>query len=263
MNRIASVGIGMALVCGPSLCLGEPADVAKEVRPAIVFVCGHPDDTEGFAGTAFLLGEKYDLHVVDLTTGEGGLGRKGREDGSTARIRRAEEERACAFLGATPHFLGEINFLGECHASKQATDRLVAILEEVRPVALFTHWPVDTHPDHVQAAAVSSLAWACFRNKPKGAQYYFYEVLLSQSRQFPPLYSVDISSTIDKKVEMLRKYACQNQGDELAREKKEQAAFRGRERKPPVPYAEVFTTFDGRPCEFGLLHQLPQAVKVK
>lgn len=260
MNKALMVLAALALAG----CATEPAATArKSDKPAIVFVCAHPDDTEGFAGTAFLLRDKYDIHIVDLTTGEYGLGEKGWKDGSTAKIRRAEEERACAFLGATPHFLGEVDAPGECHASKRATDRLIAIMEELRPVALFTHWPLDTHPDHVQAAAVAAQARASARFKPHGFQYYFYEVVPGETQQFPPLYSIDITSTIDRKLEMLRMYACQNENDELAKEKKEQAARRGAERRPSVPYAEVFTTINGKPCKLGLLHALPEAALVR
>ena len=46
-------------------------------REKIVFISAHPDDTEGFAATAFLLRNRYELHVIDLTHGELGLGRVG------------------------------------------------------------------------------------------------------------------------------------------------------------------------------------------
>lgn len=262
MNRLFVIVGAFAFSAAFSGCASSPT-VTESRKPAIVFVCAHPDDTEGFAGTAFLLRDKYDLHVVDLTTGEYGLGEKGWKDGSTAKIRRAEEEKACAFLGATPHFLGELDVPGECHASKRATDRLIEILETVRPVALFTHWPVDTHPDHVQAAAVSIQARSSARGLPRGFQYYFYEVVPGETRQFPPLYSVDITSTMQQKIDMLRLYACQNQDDELVNEKTKQAAARGRERKPAVAHAEVFTTYDGKPCKKGLLHALPESVLMK
>ena len=259
-----TVGVcAVALLCA-GCATDEVSAAAASGKPAIVFVGAHPDDTEGFAGTAFLLRDKYELHVVDLTGGEYGLGEAGWKDGSTARIRRAEEERACAFLGATPHFLGELDVPGMCHASKEATDRLVDILMAVKPVAIFTHWPVDTHPDHVQAAAVTAQARSIYgKRAKKSTQYYFYEVVPGETRQFPPLYSIDITSTIDRKLEMLRLYACQNPDDELAQEKKRQAAQRGAERKPAVAYAEVFTTYDGKPCKKGLLQALPEMALLK
>ena len=228
-----------------------------DLRKSIFFVGAHPDDTEGFAATAFLLRDKYDIHVVDLTRGELGLGMAGYKDGTTAKTRMAEEARACAYLGATPHFLDEID--GFAYAGKTSVDRLVSLVRKYRPVAIFTHWPVDTHPDHVQTAAVTRRAAS---EAGFGGEYYFYEVLRSQTVNFRPLYSVDVTRTITNKVEMLRKYACQNANDSLALVKHKQAKDRGKERKPECAAAEVFTTYDGKPIANGVLERLVETVKV-
>ena len=224
-------------------------------RPAVLFFGAHPDDTEGYAGLAFLLAKDYDLHVVDLTHGERGLGEEGLKDGSTARRRTREEESACALLGAKLHFLDEID--GEACAGKSAAEGLAKILRDAKPVAVFTHWPLDAHPDHMQCAALMANAIRLTGVKP---EQYFYEVLFSQTRNWNPLYSVDITSVMSNKVGLLRKYVCQNPDDSIVREKLAQAEQRGRERVPPVRYAETFTTFDGKPWP-GVLEKLPQTVR--
>lgn len=223
-------------------------------KPSLIFIGAHPDDTEGYAATAFLLREKYDIHVVDLTRGELGLGMPGLLDGSTAARRMKEEEKACAFLGATPHFLSEID--GDAFATKKSVDELYGLLAAIRPRAVFTHWPVDEHQDHVQAAAVTAHALWRLDYKP---ERYFFEVLFSQTRNFKPLYYVDVSSTIGLKAELLRNYECQNVNDSLVRKKLEQASIRGQEASPPVAAAETFTTFDGAPLEGGVLDLLIKA----
>ena len=48
--------------------------LAASAKEAVIFVGAHPDDSEGYAATAFLLRDTYDIHVVDLTRGELGLG---------------------------------------------------------------------------------------------------------------------------------------------------------------------------------------------
>lgn len=227
-------------------------------KPRIFFVGAHPDDTEGFAATAFLLAEKYELHVIDLTRGELGLGYAGLWDGSTGRRRVAEEQSACALLGATPHFLEEVD--GDAYAGKPSVEKLAQMLSVLSPVAVFTHWPVDGHPDHVQTAAVVSHA---VRKAGWNGEGYFFEVLRSQTRNFHPLYSVDVTKTIDRKTAMLRKYVCQNPEDSLAKEKREQAAARGKEREPACAFAEVFTTFDGEPIKGGVLARLPETAICK
>lgn len=223
-------------------------------KESVVFVGAHPDDTEGYGATAFLLKDKYDIHVVDLTRGELGLGWPGLRDGSTAKRRVQEEQNACAYLGATPHFLEEID--GDAYAGKPSVDMLTDLLKELHPRAIFTHWPLDNHPDHVQTAAVVSHALARLDYSP---EYYFFEVLLSQTSNFSPVYYIDVTSTIDNKAALLRNYVCQNDNDNLALEKIRQAKFRGQECVPPVGYAEVFSTFNGNPIPGGVLE--PFAVK--
>lgn len=229
-------------------------------KPAVVFVGAHPDDTEGFAGTAFLLAGDYDVHVIDFTRGERGLGEAGYRDGSTAKLRMAEERRAMKFLGATVHFLDEID--GESNAPRAAAEAVFSIIAGTKPVAVFTHWPVDTHPDHVQtsAAVVWALA-ACRRRRIRVPELFYYEVLPEQTRLFPPLYYVDVTATMGRKLKLLRMYKCQNADDELALAKERDAARRGAERVPAVKYAECFTTVDGKPCrKGGVFSDLPQAV---
>lgn len=215
-------------------------------REALVFVGAHPDDSEGFAATAFRLKEKYDIHIVDLTRGELGLGRKGLEDGSTARRRTKEEEEACAFLGATPHFLHEVD--GSACAGKPSVDALVKLLDELKPRAVFTHWPVDSHADHVQTAAVVANALRFTVAKP---ERYFFEVMFCQTANYRPLYYVDVTATIDSKLKMLSLYACQNSGNGLVDDNRNRAQVRGRERG--VAFAETFTTFDGKRIPGGVL----------
>lgn len=217
----------------------------------LVFVGAHPDDTEGYAATAALLRETYEIHVVDLTRGELGLGRPGLLDGSTARRRVKEEENACALLGATPHFLAEID--GDACASMKSVDLLAALLDELRPRAVFTHWPVDSHTDHVQTAAVVTHALHRLDYAP---ETYYFEVDLGQTSNYRPLYYVDVSATMELKAAVLRKYECQNPGDHMAQDNLKRAAIRGAECVPSVKYAETFTTFDGQPIRGGVIDAL-------
>ena len=223
-------------------------------REALVFVGAHPDDSEGFAATAFRLKDKYDIHIVDLTRGELGLGRKGLEDGSTAKRRTKEEKTACAYLGATPHFLHEID--GAACAGKPSVDALVKLLDELKPKAVFTHWPVDRHPDHVQAAAVVANA---LRFTVAVPERYFFEVMFEQTANYRPLYYVDVTSTIESKLKMMALYACQNAGNELVSNNRHRAEVRGREKG--VGFAETFTTLDGKRIPGGVIESVSLPVK--
>ena len=224
-------------------------------KEKIVFVAAHPDDTEGFAATAFLLRDKYELHVVDVTRGERGLGRPGLLDGTTGLRREAEELAACAMLGAKPRFLGEIN--GFAFAGGASVTYLGAVLADLRPVAVFTHWPVDKHAEHVQAAAVAANALLSLDYQP---ERYFFEVMFTQTRNYRPTYYVDVGATIESKLAMLRLYECQNANDFLAQDNLNRAKVRGKEAPRPMEFAETFTTFDGKPIPGGVIDSLPEAV---
>ena len=194
------------------------------MKEKIVIAGGHPDDLVGSLGLALLLKDRFDIHVFDFTRGEVGWSGHGMEE--TARVRTAEEESVCAELGATPHFLGEVD--GDAYASREATARTADLLRELAPRALVAHWPLDSHMDHVMStAATLKAAWLVAGGRPgRLPEIYFYEET-SQSRCFHPVFYVDITPVWERKVELMRKYACQNSGDGIVRNKTEDALFRG------------------------------------
>ena len=238
------------------------AVLSASAKDVVVFVCAHPDDLAGPGGTAILLGEKYDLHVIDYTHGEGGCGEAGFRDGSTKMKRMREEEAACRLAGATLHWLDEPNGHREwgvpyCAAGTGTCERLSALLKELNPRALILHWPVDNHPDHVMSAAATFRALvnigrgACGRGSP---EIYFQEQT-TQSRTFVPSVYVDITSVVDRKDELIRQYVCQD-GEAIARRKREDAVFRGR--RADCRYAEAFAVMDGTvPAGRGIFDELP------
>ena len=227
-------------------------------RESVVFFSAHPDDTEGFAATAFLLKEKYDIYVADFTGGERGCGMVKFLSGWTMAKRLDEEKAALALLGAEPLYIGEVN--GESCATPRAILRMTRLLKEIRPKAVFTHWPIDTHDDHRNCAIAVMKAVENLQSAP---EFYFFEVLRCQTMNWHPLYSVDVTSTIEKKKELLRKYECQNAGDSLVKEKVSQAACRGGQRVPAVAFAETFTSLSGRRIEGGVLESLAETALVR
>jgi len=240
-----------SVICGSAAALTVFLVLSAGAKETLFFVGAHPDDSEGYAATAFLLKEKYDIHVIDLTRGEMGLGRPGFVDGSTAALRTKEEEKACALLGATVHFLDEID--GFSYAGPASVDRLAGLIEHYKPVAIFTHWPVDGHVDHVQCAAVTCNAVR--KAKWKGERYFF-EVSVAQTRNYAPTYFVDVTKTLESKLEMMRCYACQNEEDCLSRSNEARAKLRGRQNG--VAAAETFTTYDGVRLAGGVLESLAE-----
>ena len=211
---------------------------AEAARESVVFVCAHPDDLAGCSGTALLLSEKFDVRVVDFTRGEGGCGEAGYLDGSTAKQRMAEERAACAMLGTEPYFLCETNWYGMAHAGPEVTKQLAEYFRKVNPRAVILHWPLDTHPDHVQSTAAALHAIYFAKIKP---EIYFQEQT-SQSRSFQPAYYVDISRVKERKDKLIRCYVCQA-GEEIRKRKEHDSVFRGR--RVGVHHAEAFAVYEG------------------
>lgn len=80
----------MKTLIGVVCALMALTGLAKE---SVVFVCAHPDDFGGISGTGMRLAEKFDVHVIDYTHGERGLGEEGsgRDVGADGRHRFARQ----------------------------------------------------------------------------------------------------------------------------------------------------------------------------
>jgi len=215
-------------------------------KDRIVYVGAHPDDSFGGTGTMILLADRYDVHLVDFTHGEFGLGKAGFLDGSTKATRTAEEEAFARCLGIGLHWLDEID--GSARSNAHAVDALVALFRELKPRAVFTHWPVDVHKDHVNCSAAAQTA-AAIVGVP---ELYFFEVPFVQTRNWHPTYSVDVTSVYEKTMAATRLYKCQ--GAHYL--KSPQLEIRGGQRRPKVKYAETFTTFGGARIADGVLETL-------
>lgn len=113
----------------------------------LLAIGAHPDDVEISCGGILVLASSQGLRagVVDLTRGE--LATNG--DPAT-RAREAEE--AARILGlATRRNAGLPD--GGIHAGDAKQEAaVVALLRELRPALVLSHFPQDRHPDHVEAS---------------------------------------------------------------------------------------------------------------
>ena len=169
----------------------------------IAIVAAHPDDLVSCIGLCLRARGRFDVHVIDFTHGERGCGSAGFADGSTKATRTLEEESVCEAVGATLHWLDEVD--GEAYACRETCERLAAILAELKPRAVFAHWPVDIHGDH-SMAGVAALK-AVFLAGVSPEIYFFAEAY--QSKRFTPDVFLDISDIAERKREIIRLYRCQ------------------------------------------------------
>ncbi|MBO7721553.1 MAG: PIG-L family deacetylase [Kiritimatiellae bacterium] len=197
------------------------ASPAPAARETVVFVEAHPDDLAGHLGTAMKLAEKFEVHVIDFTHGELGCGEEKFKSGWTRRTRTAEETEVCRRAGFKLHWCEEVD--GYAYAGKAACDRLAQLFKEIKPRAVFCHWPIDVHDDHVMSAAATLKAINLAGIKP---ERYFHEQDI-QSRGFAPAYHVDITPYVEKKAQLARLYVCQG-GDKIVERKAESNRVYGR-----------------------------------
>jgi len=116
------------------------------------------------------------------------------------------------------------------------------VLAGLNPDILFTHWPIDTHPDHQVASLLAVRAWMSMR----ALQLYFFEVNSgSQTEGFFPNTYIDIASVVEQKKSALFAHVSQD-GQGIWREHHEiMAQWRGRE--VGVAAAEAFVHLNREP----------------
>ena len=226
--------------------------VAQE-KARILFLSAHPDDIISSLGTCLLMRGKFEIHVVDFTHGERGLGEAGCRDGSTAATRTKEEESVMAALGAKLHWLDQID--GDSWVTRETCGKLAALIRELKPRAVFGHWPVDMHMDHMMSAAALQKA---VRMTGYNGEFYFFEESFD-SKGFPDTFYVDITSVAAEKMRLIRLYRCQNENDTMCREEMRNSRMRAGRLWPCRldGYAEAFAPYVGRPQGSCIFTEIP------
>jgi LmbE family N-acetylglucosaminyl deacetylase len=167
-----------------------------EYRKLKVVVCGaHPDDPETGCGGTMALYSKLGHEVVALYLTRGERGISGKTESEAAEIRTKEAVEACKILNARPVFVGQID--GKCEINDDRYDEFLRVIEAETPDIVFTHWPIDSHPDH---RICSNLAYDSWLKLGKKFALYYYEVMTgTQSQNYHPTDYVEITSTVDDK----------------------------------------------------------------
>lgn len=172
----------------------------------IVCVGAHPDDPEtGCGGTlAKLAAQGHHVFIVYLTRGEAGI--KHGDCQTTSELRTAEALRASSLLGARAFFANQVD--GRTSTEAEPTGEFISLLASLEPDVVFTHWPLDTHRDHRNAAQLAYDAW---ESSGESFALVYYEVMTGvQTHHFEPNCFVDISSTADLKRSAVFAHVCQN-----------------------------------------------------
>jgi bacillithiol biosynthesis deacetylase BshB1 len=177
---------------------------------ASILVFGpHPDDQElGMGGTiAKLVRQGHRVHLVDMTNGEP-------TPFGSVETRAKEAAAAAKVLGVDRTLVGLKN--REVQHTIEARHRVAAVIRAHRPDWMFVPYSIDAHPDHVAVTRICEDAR--FDAKltktdipgdpwyPKRVIHYFCTHL---RMSFQPTFCIDISDTIEQKMQAVTCYASQ------------------------------------------------------
>lgn len=179
---------------------------SDKIKLKIVCVGAHPGDPEfGCGGTMAKYSDAgHTVTLLYLTRGEASDPKISYSE--MAALRTNEATRASQTLNATPMFAGQID--GNTISDKSKNEEMAKMIQGLNPDIVFTHWPVDSHPDHQIAGMLTLTAWVRSGRK---FHLYFYEVNSGdETMAFAPTDYVDISATHERKKKAMFAHKTQN-----------------------------------------------------
>lgn len=181
----------------------EPLDVLA--------VMAHPDDAELLCGGALAKsadrGER--VGILDLTAGE-----RGTRGSAGQRAREAEE--AASVLGVAVRRNAGLEDAG-LRNDTESLRTVVALLRELRPRVVVTHWREGRHPDHRMAAELTfdaSFLAGLSNYDAAGEPHRPFKVVHATAYRegVQPTFVVDVTEQMDRKMRALECYASQFEG---------------------------------------------------
>ena len=180
----------------------------------VLSIGAHPDDAEILcAGTLAKFvkqgDEVYICHVCD-----GNKGSKIHSPEELAKIRRNEAIESAKIIGATSIWAGLSD--GEVVLDLASRKKIIDVIRQASPDLIITHSPDDYHTDHIntsrlvfEATYLAGLVlWDSKYPAPEKLPFLYYMDTLAGVNFIPDEY-VDISETIDTKIEMMMKMQSQ------------------------------------------------------
>ncbi|WP_245521860.1 PIG-L deacetylase family protein [Staphylothermus hellenicus] len=199
--------------------IAKDFDQAFDNAHRILCISPHPDDCEvGVGGLiAKYAGKGKDVYLVVMTDGSRGTRDPRMTRGRVALIRRREQEEAGRVLGVKNIYW--LNYPdGELPYSYEVINKLVTLYRLLKPdivLAPDPSLPYEAHPDHLNTGRAASTA-AIFSGMPLYNRVDLETGLSPHSIRYIAYYYtsrpntyIDITDTIEKKLEALRKHESQ------------------------------------------------------
>lgn len=202
--KIAGTAVAGAGLLGVNAFANEPRKHPKKKKALVIGA--HPDDPEGNVGGTMILLQQAGWEVVSVYMTKGQAGIKGTSHDEAASIRTQEAINACKILEARPIFMTQID--GNSEVNKERYAEMQELIAKENPDIVFTHWPIDSHPDH---RVCSILVYNAWRRLYYNFELFYFETMNgNQTQYFQPTDYVDISSVADQKHEAYFCHISQN-----------------------------------------------------
>lgn len=175
------------------------SSAARGDRKKILVIGAHPDDPETAAGGTMALFVKAGYEVVSVYMTKGERGIAGKTFQEAVDIRVPEAKAACKILGVRPVFMTQID--GDAQINPERYVEMRELIAAEKPDMVFTHWPIDGHPDH---RVCSLLVYDAWRRLGYSFELYYFEVMSgTQTQLFHPTDWVNITD-----VATIKEQAC-------------------------------------------------------
>ena len=212
MSRALSAGIALLTIAAGTSVAQAPTTTAQPSR-TILAVGAHAGDMELTTGMLLVKARERGDRVVllHLTLGERGNPKLTPE--AYGAQKRREAEAAARALGAEVRFGTWKD--GELPDDEAARRAVAAVIRDVKPTAVLTHWRESLHKDHARTNAVvrdavllASLEGVEGVAGPphRGVRVVWYAENWEDAAGFQPYVYADVSGAIDRWREAVRQY---------------------------------------------------------
>jgi len=215
----------------------------------VLGIGGHPDDLEIFCGGTLAKFSSQGWKVVMVSVCSGDKGVSSDRKGDIVLIRKKEAENSAKVIGADSIILGFSD--SSIFPGEKLRNSLVELIRKIQPTLILTHFIEDYHADHrvvaeevVNSAYISTSKGFKTDSEPLKIIPVVYYMDTFAGIGFIPTEYVDITETINTKIEMIKKHTSQfihlkdRGGIDIIELVKDMAKFRGWQ--SGVKYAEGF-----------------------
>jgi bacillithiol biosynthesis deacetylase BshB1 len=180
---------------------------------SILVFAPHPDDAElGMGGTIVKLARQgHKIHIVDMTNGEP-------TPQGSVETRTKEWTAASKVMGVERTLLGLKN--REVVHDLPSRHRTAAVIRQHKADWLFVPYPLDAHPDHMAVTRIcedarfdAKLTKSSIPGEPYYPKRIIYYFCTHLRLNFTPNFCIDISDTVETKIEAVGCYASQFVGN--------------------------------------------------